>query len=161
MRTANPPQEEVRAESHEWALMFMLYKFPAQLYPMTYILIRINFFSIDIHFQSGRLDYKVNKMYFRNILFLLYFHTNWATALCCVWRLVQGRFLLDTPYFPTNIAHGIIPPNSSHEKAIWLRSILILHYPGFYTSYYLITIDRVCVSSMLKQNYVSVTRMQQ
>ena len=35
-----------------------LYKYLAELYPMPSILIKIIFFSIDIHFQSGRLDYE-------------------------------------------------------------------------------------------------------
>ena len=69
-------------------------------------LIKSIFFSIDIHFQYGRLDYEDKYMYYISILYLL--HTNWATALCCDWRLVQGGFLLATPYIPSNIAHGIV-----------------------------------------------------
>ena len=53
---------------------------------------------------------KINKCISKTFIYSI-FHTYWATALCCDWRLVSGGFLLATPYIPSNIAHGIVYNN--------------------------------------------------
>ena len=102
--------QKERGESHEWALINFL---------LNYIqwhlsLFKTIFFFLSISISSPAVWItKINKCISETLFFYFIFHINWATALCCDWRFVQGGFLLATPYIFSNIAHGIVY-NSSH-----------------------------------------------
>ena len=73
---------------------------------MRSILININiFFFVLASISSPAVCNTKIKKYFRNLFYFI-FLTNWATELCCDWRLVLGGFLLAKPYIPSNISHG-------------------------------------------------------
>ena len=69
---------------------------------------------------------KINKCISEPFYFYLIFHTNWATALCCDWRLVWGGFLLVTCYIPSNIAHGIVRVAPHLSLLSWLHVVVVL-----------------------------------